>query len=283
MRTPLVGKTLKESKLRETIGINVVGLWERGRFNMPTPQTSINSTTVLLLAGSGDQLKNYDEKFGRYKKYDAPVMILGGGRVGRAARDALLKRDIDYRIIEKRKKLIENERYILGSAADINILMQGGIKKAPSIIITTHDDPTNIYLTIYCRRLRPDVQIISRANIERNISKLHSAGADLVMSLTSMAANTVLNLLKPDELLLFAEGLNIFRVIVPLSYKDKSLADTEIRTQTGCNIIAINNRGGTIINPGPSYQFSENDELILIGSGEAENTFFKMYSEMSKI
>jgi len=49
--------------------------------------------------------------------------------------------------------------------------MQAGIKAAPSIIITTHDDPTNIYLTIYCRRLSPEVQIISRANLGRNISK----------------------------------------------------------------------------------------------------------------
>ena len=96
--------------------------------------------------------------------------------------------------------------------------MRAGIKKAPSIIITTHDDPTNIYLTIYCRRLSPDIQIICRANLERNISKLHTAGADLVMSYASMAANTILNLLKPGELLMLAEGLNIFRVVVPSSY-----------------------------------------------------------------
>jgi voltage-gated potassium channel len=116
MRTPLVGKTLLQSKLRETIGINVVGLWERGRFNMPTPQTLINSTTVLLLAGSADQFNEYDEKFGRDKKHPAPVLILGGGRVGRAAGDALMERNIDYRIIEKKQKLIEDERYIYRSA-----------------------------------------------------------------------------------------------------------------------------------------------------------------------
>ncbi|MEJ2286457.1 MAG: NAD-binding protein, partial [Desulfobacterales bacterium] len=63
MRTPLVGKTLLQSKLRETIGINVVGIWERGRFIIPTAQTIINPTTVLLLAGSADQFTEYDEKF----------------------------------------------------------------------------------------------------------------------------------------------------------------------------------------------------------------------------
>ncbi|MFH1083070.1 MAG: NAD-binding protein, partial [Pseudomonadota bacterium] len=239
MRTPLIGKTLIESKLRQTTGINVVGIWERGNFEIPTPQTLINPTTVLLLAGSAEQLKGYDEHFGRYQKYQAPVLILGGGRVGRAAAEGLKERNIDYRIIEKNQKLIEDERYIYGSAADINTLNRAGIKEAPAIIITTHDDPANIYLTIYCRRLRPDVQIISRANLDRNISKLHTAGADLVMSYASMAANTILNLLKPDELLMLAEGLNIFRVGVHPSLVGKSLAESHIRSLTGCNVIAI--------------------------------------------
>ena len=283
MRTPLVGKTLLQSKLRETIGINVLGVWERGRFIIPTAQTPIQPTTVLLLAGSTDQFNAYDEKFGREEKYKEPVLILGGGRVGRAAADALAERNIDYRIIEKNQKLIEDEHYIYGSAADINTLMAAGIKTTPSIIVTTHDDPTNIYLTIYCRRLSPNTQIIVRANLERNISKLHTAGADLVMSYASMAANTILNLLKPDELLMLAEGLNIFRVVLPPTYIGKSLSESRIRSQTGCNIIAICEPEAMCINPEPSHRFSENNELILIGSGEAERRFFKMHSDMKKI
>ncbi len=283
MRTPLVGKTLLQSKLRETIGINVVGIWERGRFIIPTAQTIINPTTVLLLAGSADQFTEYDEKFGRDKKYQAPVLILGGGRVGRAAADALVERNFDYRIIEKKQNLIEDERYIYGSAADLKTLMQAGIKTAPSIIITTHDDPTNIYLTIYCRRLSPDIQIISRANLERNISKLHTAGADLVMSYASMAASTILNLLKPDDILMLAEGLNIFRVAVPPSYVDKSLAESQIRSQTGCNVVAVCDPESMCVNPNPSFRFSGNHELVLIGSEEAESRFFKIHSEMRKI
>jgi Trk K+ transport system NAD-binding subunit len=33
-RTPLVGKTLQESKLREKVGVTVVGVWERGNFEL---------------------------------------------------------------------------------------------------------------------------------------------------------------------------------------------------------------------------------------------------------
>jgi len=283
MRTPLVGKTLQESRLRETTGINVVGLWERGQFIMPSPQTVINPTTVLLLAGSEAQFGAFDRKLDRHQKYQDPVLILGGGRVGRAAAAALHEREIDYRIIEKKQTRIRDDRYIHGSAADINVLREAGIETTPSIIITTHDDPTNIYLTIYCRKLAPEVQIICRANLERNISKLHTAGADLVMSYASMAANAILNFLKPDELLMLAEGLNIFRVVTPTSYADKSLAETQIRSQTGCNVVAICDRETACINPEPAYRLHQNDELILIGSEGAIGRFFKMHPDSKRI
>ncbi len=281
MRTPLEGKTLNESNLREEIGITVVGIWERGRFEIPQPQTRINSSTVLLLAGSAEQLKKYDETFYVYRMYhtaNAPVLIVGGGRVGRATAKALEERQIAYQVVEKNQKLCEkNINYVLGNAADINTLCKAGIREAPSVIITTHDDPMNIYLTIYCRRLQPDIQIISRANLDINISKLHKAGADLVMSYASMGANIIINLLKPDEVLMFEEGLNIFRATVNASLAGKSLIENYIRKQTGCSVIAISTNGELDINPAPSMPLGKNDEMILIGTAEAEKRFFEIY------
>jgi len=281
MRTPLEGKTLIESNLREKTGITVVGMWERGRFEIPHPQTRINSSTVLLLAGSAEQLNKYDEIFSVYRIYhtaNAPVLILGGGRVGRAAAEALEERQVAYKVVDKNLKLIENnENHIHGDAADINTLYRAGIREAPSVIITTHNDAMNIYLTIYCRKLRPDIQIISRANLDRNISKLHGAGADLVMSYASMGANTIINLLKPDEVLMFEEGLNIFRAPVHSSLVGKSLAENQIRKQTGCSVIAINTKGKLNINPDPTIPLRENDEMILIGTADEEKRFIENY------
>ena len=77
-----------------------------------------------------------------------------------------------------------------------------------------------------------------------------------------MASNAVLNLLKPEELLMLAEGLNIFRVVTPTSYADKSLAESQIRSRTGCNVVAICDRDTACINPEPDYRLNENDELI---------------------
>ena len=280
MRTPLEGKTLIQSNLREKTGVTVVGLWERGRFKIPQPQTRIDSSTVLVLAGSAEQLKKYDEVFSIYRVYhttEAPVLILGGGRVGRAAAQILEERQIVYKVVEKNPRFIQNKKYIQGNTADLDTLNRAGIREASSVIITTHDDSMNIYLTIYCRQLRSDIQIVSRANIEGNISKLHRAGADLVMSHASMGANTILNLLKPNKILMFAEGLNIFRAAVHSSLVGKSLAESQIRKQTGCSVIAIGRENKLNINPVPSILLGEHDEMVLIGTSDAEKRLMDIY------
>jgi len=278
MRTPLQGKRLKDSRLRESTGVSAVGVWERGRFQIPGPDTLIGPGTVLVLAGSEEQLDRYDEVMGSAPATSAPVLILGGGRVGQAAAQVLEERGIGYRIVEKNSRLIkDNGNYVLGSAADLETLMAAGIGQAPSVFVSTHSDDLNIYLTIYCRKLRPDIQIVSRASLDRNIGKLHAAGADLVMSDSSLGANTIINLLKPNDLLMLAEGLNIIRVAVPPTLVDKSLLETDIRARTGCSIIAVQTDQGLQVNPDPTLRLGAHDEIIIIGSAESERCFLRSY------
>jgi Trk K+ transport system NAD-binding subunit len=278
MRTPLEGKTLLESKLRENIGVNVVGIWERGKFIAALPETRITSDTVLVLAGSEKQLEKYDDIYGIYNLSFSPVLILGGGRVGMAAAEALDENEVEYRIVEKSSRVAgKREECVLGSAADLYTLKKAGIDKAPCVIITTNKDELNIYLTIYCRKLRPDIQIITRATRERSISKLHHAGADLVMSYASMGANTIINHLKGDNVLMVSEGLDIFKEKLPDSLAGRTLAESEIRNKSGCSVIAIDAQGTTKINPVPDTVLEKGDELILIGTTEAEARFLSSF------
>ena len=276
--TPLIGKTLKESRLRELTGVTISGAWKRGQFQAAQPDMQITPNTVLVLAGSRQELGMYDELFCIYHTNQEPVVIIGGGRVGLATARALEKRKINYRIVEKLPELTTKDiRYIQGDAADLEILEQAGIKKAPTVIVTTHDDDTNIYLVIYCRHLRPDIQIISRSTLERNVSTLHRAGADFVISYESMGANTIFNLLDRNDILLVTEGLDVFKVKLPNSLKGKSLAESGIRPKTGCSVVAIVSDEKTQFNLDPNLPFAEDTEIILIGSREAENRFLKIY------
>lgn len=290
MRTQLVGKSIRDIGLRQATGINIVGLWNRGGFSLPKADTEVESSTVLLLAGSEAQLASYSDWVGETGvRSAAPVLILGGGRVGRAAAATLREQGVPYRIVEKNPRLrgdaqncIDAEHCILGSAADRQTLIKAGIDEAPSVFITTHNDDVNIYLTIYCRRLRPDIQIISRATLDRNINVLHAAGADLVMSHSSMAANTIINILTPGRVLMLTEGLNIFRTPVPAGLVGQTLLASGIRENTGCSVIALFREGRLRINPEPGETFGSDDEMVMIGTAVSEKKFMTLYPKKGK-
>jgi len=282
MGTPLVGKTLSECNFREMTNTSVVGVWERGEYKGAGPDTKVNESTVLVLAGSKDMIQHYNEIFCIYQKEESHIVILGGGRVGRAAARALAKRGLKYVIIEELPDRIRNEKYyVQGNAARIEVLEKANIADASAVIVTTGNDDTNIYLTIYCRKLFPEVQIISRANRERNISTLHRAGADFVASYASMGANIIFNLLKHSDILMLAEGLNVFRIELPEHLEGKSLVESEIRQRTGCSVIAIQRevkgRDTHIVHFSPSEVLKSDDELVLIGTIESEEIFLKTY------
>jgi Trk K+ transport system NAD-binding subunit len=278
--TPLVGKTIAQSNLREELNINVVGVWERGNFIKPTPDTLINKESVLLLAGSVEQLRSYDEYMAIYGSNDKPVIIVGAGRVGRGTAEAFEERGMDYRIIEKNPERVrDNDKYIYGGGEDIEILKKAGIDEAPCIIMTTHDDDMNVYLTIYARRLRPDIQIISRSTLQRNVSTLHRAGADFVMSYATMGANIIFNILERNDVVMIAEGLNVFNLETPRSLVGKTLLESNIRKDTGCIVLSIKQNGQQNINPYPDTKLNPNSELVLIGNVEQESQFMDLYFE----
>ncbi len=283
IRSPLVGRSLRNSGLREATGMNVVGWWERGAFKLPKPEDIIEVNTVLVLAGSEEQLARYEDFVGRPLLPDAPVLILGGGRVGQAAAQTLAQRGLSFRIVEKNPKIAERHaNTVLGSAADLETLLKAGIQHTPSIFITTHSDDVNIYLTIYCRRLRPDVQIISRATLDHNFNILHAAGADLVMSHASLAAHTIFNLLQPGKVLMLTEGLNIFQVRAHASLVGKNLVQSGIREETQCSVIAIRIGEELEINPDPMRPIPQDANLILIGTTDGEKRFADRYREKER-
>ena len=278
LHTPLVGRTLEDIRLREHANVNVVGVWDRGRFQIVGPATRIQSTSVLVLAGSREQLDAYDGLFCIYERSDRPVVIIGGGHVGRSVAATLQEEGIDYRIVDRQPDhVLDPEKVVAGDAAELEILQEAGIMETASVVITTHDDDMNVYLTIYCRRLRPNIHILGRANLERNVTTLHRAGADFVMSYASTGANVLYNLLKRADILLLAEGLDAFRIPVPPALAGCSLADSRIRQTTGCNIVAVVQGDCFDINPDARHPLPADAELVVIGDMESEARFFSKY------
>lgn len=280
-RTTLVGDTLGHAQA--ITAVSVVGVWRRGHFETGNDDSLIEDNTTLVMAGSPAQLKEFNAGYRKptdLRATAAPVIIIGGGRVGRATAAALELRDIDYRIVEQEpSRVLDKKRYVAGSAANKAVMEAAGIDDAPTVIVTTRDDEVNIYLTIFVRLLRPDVQIISRATLERNVAALHRAGSDIVMSYASMGANALFNLLKRSDLLMIAEGLDVFKLAVPKSLAGRTLAEADVRRQTGCSVIGIDVDDLTTTNPHPDTMLPVDGEIVLIGTAEGEVEFLRAYSD----
>ncbi|MFZ9682226.1 MAG: potassium channel family protein [Cephaloticoccus sp.] len=276
--TPLVGITLANSELRARTGVSVVGYWDHGDFKPTQAESVLAPNTILVLAGTPAQIKRYNEQVNCRDTGDSFVVIIGSGRVGRATSAALAERKINWHIIEQLPERVrEPQRSTIGDAANLDVMVAAGVRRASSILITTHDDATNIYLTILYRRLRPNVQIISRCANEHNVQTLHRAGADLVLSYASMGANSIFNELRGSDSLLLAEGVNLFPVPVPAGLAGKTIRHSSIRPETGCTIIAVGRKADRAINPPPDTVLQLGTEILLVGTLEAEERFYERF------
>jgi len=276
--TPLVGKTLEQVRSFHLVDAAIVGIWEGGIFILPDETKIISKKSILVLAGTQSQIDLYNELFCIYNINSAPIIIIGGGSVGCALGKALKERDIDFRIIERTGELVlDDKQYIQGDASDIHILKRAGFFEAPAVAITSHSDPVNIYLTTYCRHLRKDIQIISRATLDRSIHVLRSAGCDFVVSHASLGANNILNLSKRGNILMVAEGVDVFRIKIPPALIGKTVKSACIFEECGCNVIGMNSKGSMIINSNLETILPDEGEIILIGSVESQDKFFRRY------
>ena len=57
----------------------------------------------------------------------------------------------------------------------------------------THDDAMNIDLAVYCRRLNCTSWIVSRITHDRNLEAIHRAGADFVLSYTTLGIEAAMS------------------------------------------------------------------------------------------
>ena len=167
--------------------------------------------TVPVAIGTSEQIAALDEVLAIYDANPNPVLILGGGKVGRAAAAALKRRKIPVHMVERNPELQPQiasipDRLFLGDAADRRILDAAGIAETPCVLLTTHDDAMNVYLTVYCRRLNPDARILTRVTHERNVEAIHRAGADFVLSYASLGVQTVYSIVQGRELVVLGWG-----------------------------------------------------------------------------
>ena len=143
-------------------------------------------------------LTNFQERMNEYSKgamkmkaienMDDYYILCGYGRVGKVVFEELTKRNQNVILFEKDEELLEDIEEnnsvvtIHKDATEDDLISKLAGDKCRSVIISTGDDVTNLFIVLTIRESNPDAWIVSRASKEENYSRLRKAGADKIVS-----------------------------------------------------------------------------------------------------
>ena len=282
--TRFAGVTVQATKLRQQTGLSVVGFWERGKLKPAHPQAVIHPDSVLVVAGTAAQVMRFNALLPEGTGETAPVLVIGAGRVGMAAARSLKRKGLQVHVIDRSERALQSlaseiTTVFAGDAADRQLLDRAGIFAARSVVLTTNDDAVNIYLTVYCRRLNRDLRIVSRVTHARNLEAIHRAGADFVLSETTLGVEAVMSLLRGYPPVLLGEGVEFFSESVPASLAGRPLRESGIGSRTGLSVVALQH-GEQLTAPLTSETIlPAGSELILLGSHEQRTEFQRVFEK----
>ena len=274
----LAGTTLAGSRIRERAGVNVVGAWFRGEFDAsPPPDVTLQPGTVLLVSGRPKQLEQLVELTQSSVRAfsSGETLIVGHGTVGQTVAAEFEELGVSHTVIDKGE--MEGVD-IVGDATETETLSTAGIEDAQTVVLALPDDTTTEFATLVIRDMVPDIEIIARVQEDANISKTYRAGADYVLSLSTVTGRMSASyLLENRDTISMKQQVEVIQTSTP-GLVGRTIADAGIRERTGCTVLAIRRGTETVTDIGPDTSVTEDDKLVVVGASDDIHTFERMFT-----
>lgn len=282
--TSLENIPISETRLREDFGVNILGVWRYSQFYPISLEYELTPECVLIVIASRSGLKALDDQLFYEHPNPDQVILIGAGRVGSSAVEALINKGVTVHVIEKDKQVLERlpegVHAVLGDASDLTVMKEAGLMEASTAILTTHDDSMNIYLASYCRHLNPRLRIISRITHERNVEAVHRAGADFALSFTTLGVAAILSELDEKSLAIAGGTLNLFSEKVPHAFIGKTLRESGVGSKTGLIIVALEQEDGSLlVSPSPEETLHANMKIVMVGEDSSRKHFGQLFKD----
>ena len=273
----VAGRTLADSEIGEQSGASMIGAWFDGEFVSPlSSDTVLDEGTRLLALGREAQLQQLEQLTRSTMQHHrrGRVLIAGFGEVGEAVGDTLTAAGVPWTALDTVDK---PEVDITCDVTNPEALHEANIEEARTVILALGDDTEAVFATLIIRELNPDVEIVARANETANVRKLYQAGADSVLALASVSGRMVASeLLDGEDGASSDEQLEAVRTNAP-ALVGRTLADTDVRAQTGVTVIAVERDGDVLTGITPSFTVQSDDELIVVGTDAEISQFTQLF------
>ncbi len=147
---------------------------------------AISVITSFVIDGDFKELIKLKKMTNKINNLENHIIICGYGRLGKVLCEDLNKVGKQFLVVENNHKKIELIKskgflYYEGDATKDETITSLSIEKASTLITTIPTDATNTFIVLAAKELNKDINVISRASEEANISKLRLAGANHVI------------------------------------------------------------------------------------------------------
>ena len=146
------------------------------------------ATSIVVMAFHEKMRELHDHRvYAEVERQTNLAIICGFGRIGQVVAQRMATAGEPFVIIDREAASVEAARQLgylalTGDATDGALLTELGLgRHASRILCLTHDDVSNVYITLTARQASPDILIVSRANKAETVRKLTQAGASHVV------------------------------------------------------------------------------------------------------
>ena len=211
------------------------------------------------------------------------ILVIGAGRFGYHICKELSKLSVEILLVDTNEDNLKivNEyvtKSIIGNGTDIDFLRSLGINTFDECIVTIGDDFQGSLETVLNLKELGASRIVARASKGSQEKLLLKIGADIVIYPEKQLAKWVALHTGTNSIYDFMEldsNYGLYEIKVPEKWIGKTLAELNIRQTYNINIVGVRVNNKIKIIFGPSFEFKEDERVLLIAKEEDANKVFK--------
>ena len=211
------------------------------------------------------------------------VLLIGLGRFGRHMAQKLSDLHHQVLVIDKTEhKVQEAMQYAtsaeIGDATDPALIDALGVSDFDLCVVTmSHDLQASLEITALLKKKGAPFVLV-RVSRDAHAQFLLSCGADEVIYPERQMADWAAVRYTGDHIydyIRLSPDHAIYETEIPDSWIGHTVVDLGVRQRYRLNILAVRRNGNVEAMPGPSWQFSPEDRIILLGSDKDVQKFLR--------
>ena len=149
---------------------------------------------------------------------------------------------------------------------------------AQAVILAVDTDSATLFSTVILKDLAPEVPVIARVNSVDNVDRIHRAGADFALSISQVSGQILARRLLGEEAVSVDAQLKVLKVRAE-GLVGRHPGELEIRTRTGCSVVAVERGDEALLHFDPDFRFAEDDAVYVCGSTGATRRYLELFPQ----